>query len=70
MLTTAQVCGDLLTNLISNVLDRAKTEIGDLEILPTKCKIHELITKFWNISQQMISGKSLKGFLSVDKHLP
>lgn len=70
MLNKALVCGELLTNLISNVLDQAKADIGELAVFPTQVKIYEQVTKIWGLCSAMIKGKNLKGILKVDRSLP
>ena len=70
LLRNAEVCAEVLTHLVNNILDTGKLHIGDLEITPAPIKIYDVIEKLWNISSELIKRKKLVGRLKVKKNIP
>lgn len=69
-LSTCRLCGDLLLNLINNILDRGKADVDDLELEPTEILTSSVISKLWGVSSLLIRERGLEGVLRVDKNLP
>ena len=70
ILQNAEVCGELLTHLITNILDTGKVEIGDLEINLFSRNIYDTLEKVWNVTSQLIKNKNLGGKMTIEKSLP
>jgi len=70
IIKTAKVCGELLLQLINNVLDTGKSDLGKLEISPGPTKVHDLFQRVWAISTELISRKNLKSHLKIEKKIP
>jgi len=70
IIQSAKVCGELLLQLINNVLDTGKSELGSLEVSPTETKVHYLFQRIWNISTELIKRKDLQGHLKIEKKTP
>ena len=70
LLSNAKVCGELLLQLINNILDSGKMEVGDLEINYTPTKMTDILEKIWGISSEMIKNKGLNGQLTIFKKIP
>jgi CheY-like chemotaxis protein len=66
----AQRCGELLLNLMNNILDTAKAEIGELEINRTEISMQDALQNIWGICSQMIRTKTLTGVIKISKKLP
>lgn len=47
LLSNSEVCAEVLMQLVNNILDVGKAEIGDLEINPAPTNIFENIEKIW-----------------------
>jgi signal transduction histidine kinase len=67
---SANICGEILLQLINNILDTSKIQSGLLEINPTSSSLGDLINGIWRISRDLIKRKNLNGFLKIDKKLP
>ncbi len=69
-LKTAQVCGDILLQLVNNILDTAKADLGNLEVSLIPTNLRETLEKIWTVSSEMIKRKRLKGSLIISKDIP
>ena len=69
-LRTAEVCGELLSHLVNNILDTGKVEIGELEITPIPNGIYETCEKVWGVCSQLIQNKGLRGQMRIEKSIP
>ena len=70
MLKTAQICGDILLQLINNILDTAKADIGTLEVTLVENNVRETFEKVWAVSREMIRRKGLNGRLFISNAVP
>ena len=70
MVRTSQICAELLLQLVNNILDIGKCDIGKLEINPSPTKVHDLFQRIWAISGELISRKKLKSHIKVEKRVP
>ena len=70
LLKNAEVCAEVLTHLVNNILDTGKLQIGDLEITPAPIKIYDVVEKLWGVSSELIKRKKLIGRLKVKKDIP
>jgi len=60
----------MLLQLINNILDTGKMEIGELEINPTPIPIEKTLERIWSLCSCLLSAKDLKGQLRVSKYIP
>ena len=65
MLTDARVSGEILLQLLNNVLDTAKVAAGRLELSASPHRIREYLERAWVICSEIIHKKGLYGCLSV-----
>jgi len=70
LIKTSKMCGDLLLQLINNILDSGKAEIGTLEVQPTSTHLRDLLYKVWAISRELLRDKGISGYVRIDKSLP
>ena len=70
MVNTAQICAEVLLQLVNNILDIGKHDLGKLEIDPSPNKIHSSFQRMWKISSEQISQKNLKGHIKIEKRVP
>ena len=70
MVKTAKVCAELLLQLINNLLDIGKFEIGKLEVNMTQSRVHHLFQQLWIISTEVITRKGLSCHLKIAKNVP
>jgi len=70
LLNNAKVCGELLLQLINNILDSGKIELGVLEVNFRPTNVYEVFEKIWSIANEMIKKKSLYGHMIIDKNVP
>ena len=70
MLCDAKVCGEILLQLLNNILDSAKIGIGKLEVAPKQTRVKEFFERFWTVASEMIRSKSLYGALHLHEHVP
>jgi signal transduction histidine kinase/CheY-like chemotaxis protein len=63
-------CGELLLNLVNNILDTAKAGINELEIHVSPTQMKEALGKTWNICSQMLINRKLSGILKISRNLP
>ena len=69
-LRNAETSGELLLNLINNILDTGKVEIDELDITLRDNQTYLLFKGIWGICAEMIQRKGLKGRLRIHKSIP
>lgn len=70
MLQDAKVCGEILLQLLNNVLDTAKISSHQLEVSVGVCSIREFMEKMWIVCTEIIRKKRLTGTLCLDVNTP
>ena len=70
MISTAKSSAELLLQLINNMLDSGKFNIGELEIKPKPTNILESASKIWGIASELIRRKKLDCRWKIDKKVP
>ena len=70
MLQDAKVSGEILLQLLNNVLDTAKVATGRLEVSVSSQNIRRFLERSWIISSEIIRKKRLYGCLSVNRNVP
>lgn len=63
-------CGEHLLQLINDILDLSKIEIGLFELSPQSCKISDLIFKTVNIINPLLRENGLKVSVNFDPAIP
>ena len=62
--------GDLLLNIINEILDLSKIEAGKLELVPAKYEVASLINDTVTLNMMRIGSKPIEFVLSVDEYTP
>jgi len=70
LLMNAEFSAEMLLQLINNILDTGKVELGDLEINTSPIRIYDLIERVWSICSELIRTKNLRGKLMIQKNIP
>ena len=70
MLQDAKVSGEILLQLLNNILDSAKVSAGRLEISRNYFKIRDFLERAWVICSEIIRKKGLYGCLSANINMP
>jgi len=70
VLTVAHVCGEQVLQMVNNVLDLSKAELGNLEVHPAPTHTYEMFSKIWGLNSELIRRKGLNGHLKVHKKVP
>jgi len=70
LLSNAELCGELLLLLITNVLDMGKAEINELEVSSDPTRIFDIIEGSWKVCSELIQSKNLKGRMRIQKNIP
>ena len=70
MLTDAKVSGEILLQLLNNVLDTAKVSAGRLEISANPHRIRDFAQRAWVICSEIIHKKGLYGSFAVNLDVP
>ena len=70
MLKDAKVSGEILLQLLNNVLDTAKVAVGRLEVSISPQNIRNFLERAWIICSEIIRKKRLYGCLSVNMDVP
>ncbi|OMJ74670.1 hypothetical protein SteCoe_26348 [Stentor coeruleus] len=69
-ISTAMDCGEVLSNLISNVLDVSKIQAQMFQPTYAKYNPRTILHKVFNVSKTICLRKSLTLILEIDKNLP
>ena len=70
MLKDAKVSGEILLQLLNNVLDTAKVVTGRLEVSLSTYNIRHFLERAWVICSEIIRKRRLYGCLSVNMNVP
>ena len=70
MLKEAKISGEILLQLINNVLDTAKLSTGRLDISTSPHDVREFLERSWIVCSEIIKKKGLYGSLSVNSNVP
>ena len=70
MLTDAKVSGEILLQLLNNILDTAKVSAGRLEISAHAHNIRKFVQRAWVICSEIIYQKGLYGSFAVNVDVP
>ena len=70
MLLDAKVCGEILLQLLNNVLDTAKLAGGQLEVSISTFSLREFLERMWSVTSEIIRKKGLYGVLALDINAP
>ena len=70
MLQDARVSGEILLQLLNNVLDTAKVSAGRLEVSMNSLNFREFLQRAWVICSEIIHKKGLYGCFSVNVDVP
>jgi len=62
--------GDLLLNIINDILDLSKIEAGKLELSPMEYELPNLINEITQLNRIWLNSKSLLFIVNVDKEIP
>ena len=69
-LKIAMNSGQILLNLINNLIDASNISSGQIELLPKRINAYQMIEKIWSMHNMQIINKSLEGYLLVFKDFP
>ena len=70
MVKTSQICAELLLQLVNNILDVGKCDLGKLEVNLVPTKVHDLFERIWAISSNLVSRKKLDSYIKIEKNVP
>lgn len=70
MIKRAKICGQILTQLINNILDSAKADSAKLEVSLAPTDIRDLLERVWTVNSELIRMKNLYGALHVNYQVP
>ena len=70
IITAANVCGELLLQLLNNILDSAKISEGKLEIALKPTTTATFFEKIWVVCSEMIRVKKLYGAIYMNDSVP
>ena len=70
MLNDAKISGEILLQLLNNVLDTAKVSAGRLEITVSSQSFRGFLENSWEICSEIIRKKNLFGCMSVNVDVP
>ena len=70
MVKTSQICAELLLQLVNNILDVGKCDIGKLEVNQSPTEVHELFHRIWTVSRELIANKKLRSHIKIEKKVP
>ena len=62
--------GDLLLNIINDILDLSKIEAGKLELFPSNYEVASLINDTVSLNMLRLGGKEIEFRISVDENMP
>jgi len=69
-LRNAEISGELLLNLINNILDTGKVEIDELDITLRENQTYSVFRDIWGVCADIIQNKGLKGRMRIHKSIP
>ena len=70
MVKTSQICAELLLQLVNNILDIGKCDIGKLEVNQAPTEVHGLFQRIWTVSSQLITNKKLRSHIKIERKVP
>ena len=70
MVTDTKVCGEILLQLLNNILDSAKITERNLEVNLKPSSTSEFFEKLWIVCSEMIRSKKLYGTLYMNENVP
>lgn len=70
LLSNAEMSGQMLLNLLTNVLDSGKIQFNKLDLNYQPTNFVEYIEHFWHNTSTLIKSKGLKGSLTIKKDFP
>lgn len=70
MITDTKVCGEILLQLLNNILDSAKISERNLEVALKPSVTREFFEKIWVVCSEMIKSKKLYGALYMNENVP
>ena len=70
MVKTSQICAEILLQLVNNILDVGKCDIGKLEINLSPTKVHDVFERIWAVSIDLIKRKKLRSYMKIEKRVP
>ena len=70
MLKEAKISGEILLQLLNNVLDTAKVSTGKLDLSVHSQSIREFLERAWVVTSEIIRKKGLFGCLSINVDAP
>ena len=70
MLKEAKISGEILLQLLNNVLDTAKVSTGKLDTSVHSQSIREFLERAWVVTSEIIRKKGLFGCLSINVDVP
>ena len=70
MVKTSQICAEVLLQLVNNILDVGKCDIGNLEVNQSPTVVHDLFRRVWTVSSQLIANKKLRSHIKMEKKVP
>ena len=70
MVKTSQICAEVLLQLVNNILDIGKCDIGKLEVNQTPTEVHDLFQRIWTVSSQLITNKKLRSHIKIERKVP
>lgn len=66
----AKIGGEMLLQLINNILDSGKLGIDEIEIIPSQTEVYSLISKLWEVITDLVKSKEVKSILKISKNIP
>ncbi|MCL1995892.1 MAG: ATP-binding protein [Defluviitaleaceae bacterium] len=64
------ISGDMLMNIINDILDLSKIEAGKMELMPGKYSVENLVNDVANLNMMRIGSKPISFGLNVDETIP
>lgn len=68
--TQIRNAGQMLLEIVNDVLDFSKVESGKLEIVPDRYSLSELISSVVNVANVRLGNKELDFFVEIDSNVP